>query len=304
MRLHDRSLRREGLAPVEVAIVLAILAVAVLCVMLMLPRRREAAREISCRGNLAGIGKALALYDQMVDRIPTMPADPSSPPPDSGPLAALARVAGTSDFGRLGGIAGRPNPGKAEAPGWSGGRVPGWLCPADRAAVEGTFPVPTSYRAITGPNIEGSDGPFGLGRQMSLAELEAGDGLAFTAVFTERRVGPGRDGVPGPTSYLIADSSPEGDDRDGPKDEQWRGDAGSNATLADWISSLINLATTPESGPMTVARDRRSALVPASSVHDSGVHVLMGDGSVRVVTIRVDPAVWQAFGRLSDRKSE
>jgi hypothetical protein len=30
----------------------------------------------------------------------------------------------------------------------------------------------------------------------------------------------------------------------------------------------------------------------------------MGDGSVRVVTIRVDPAVWQAFGRLSDRKSE
>jgi hypothetical protein len=281
-------------------IIAAILAVAVLCVMLMLPRRREASRELSCLSNLAGIGRAVAQYEQTIGRLPTMPTDLARPPRDSGPLAATARVAGTSEFGRLTVATAK---GEAKRDDWSGGRVPGWICPADRAAVEGPFAVPVSYRAVTGDTIDGTGGPFGVGQSSSLAAIESGDGLAFTALFTERRVGPGQDGVPGPTSWFLADRLVETDEN-APRDGDWRGDAGSNATVADWVSTLINFAATPDSAPIRVAQDHLSAVVPASSAHGSGVHVLMGAGSARVVTNRVEPAVWRAMARRGDQKTE
>jgi hypothetical protein len=294
---------RAGLALIEVVIVAVILAVAVLCVMLMAPRRREESRDLSCRINLAGIGRAAAQYDQSVGALPTMTADLARPPRDSGPLAAMARVVGTSEIGRPGPA--RPKGAALRGEVWTGGRVPGWVCPADRAAIERPFPVPVSYRAVTGDTEDGAGGPFGVGRGPSLAAIESSKGLAFTALFTERLVGPGQDGTPGPTAWVVVEGPVRLDaTATTTTPDAWHGDAGSNATVADWVSTLINFAARPESAPILISLDRLSAVVPASSAHESGVHALMADGSARVVTNRVDPSVWRAMARLGDREVE
>lgn len=40
--------------------------------------------------------------------------------------------------------------------------------------------------------------------------------------------------------------------------------------------------------------------VPATSLHDGGVNVLMADGAVRFVSEAIDLGVWRALGSRSD----
>ncbi len=49
-------------------------------------------------------------------------------------------------------------------------------------------------------------------------------------------------------------------------------------------------------GPEGFNMEFAHAIIPASSDHPGGAHVLMGDGSVHFVNENVDEAVWQSVG--------
>ena len=56
--------RSRGVTLVEVIVVLAIVTIALLILLMMIPRGREQARLLACQKNLGQIGKALAIYHQ------------------------------------------------------------------------------------------------------------------------------------------------------------------------------------------------------------------------------------------------
>ncbi len=56
-------------------------------------------------------------------------------------------------------------------------------------------------------------------------------------------------------------------------------------------------------GPEDFDLHNTKLLIPASSLHAGGVHVLMGDGSVHFASEAIDAAVWQALGTRAGHES-
>jgi hypothetical protein len=167
-------------------------------------------------------------------------------------------------------------------------------------AVNASFPAPTSYRACAGGDPAGQSGPFPLGGQSSRAAVEAADGLAYTAAFSERLIGTGEDRADPIRNYLLT-RGPVGP---GPcptaQGIPWRGDAGSDWGRPDWTSSLYNHALVPGVVPSCLAADGRTARIGAGSGHVEGVHLLRMDLSVGLISPRIDPDVWRRLGTVRD----
>jgi type II secretory pathway pseudopilin PulG len=289
---------QRGLGAVEVVVVAVIVALVGLAILASLPRHRELARSAGCQANLMQIGRALALYQQSSGQLPTVP--PLGSTIATSPLAAMLGELGLSDFTGL-----KPSQSSPE------GRVhvpvverplPGLTCPSDTLAVAGIFPAPISYRATTGDRTGGQTGPFAPGRLVTIADVEAGDGLAYTAAFAERLVGNHQPVsylgnyalVPGPVSDLGCPRA---------LDSAWQGDAGSSWLTSGWRSTLYNHVLTPNATLSCVATDRRSAAIGASSHHPGRVYVLLLDGGVRAFTPRVDTKIWRALANFDDSKA-
>jgi hypothetical protein len=280
-----------------VVVVLGIMALFVLCLIMILPRRRETARMASCQRNLMQIGVALALYDQNQGCLPSIPelGAATAVEPD-GPLKMLLQELGLPDLTELTDPRNPPpkRPGLAQVE----RRVPGFVCSSDPHAIAGLFPAPVSYRATTSDAPDGRNGAFAPGRRISLAEIEAADGLSYTAAFSERLVGDQKTGrptlynyalVPGPLAEKSCPPAPV---------SAWRGDAGSSWVASNWRSTLYNHALKPNAGPSCIAEDRRAAFMGASSGHLAGVNVLVFDGSVRTFTSAVDPKIWRQWASV------
>lgn len=291
---------RKGLGAPEVIVGLAVLLIVGLMLLTLMPRQREKARIVGCQQNLRDIGEALRQYSEATEILPSVPTlgGPGAATPS--PLGALLVELDVRNFRGLDDPRTKP-PGREGAP-LVEISVPGFVCPSDPNASGGLFPAPISYRACTGDAPDGRNGAFAPGKVVSIAEVEAGDGLAFSAAFSERLVGDGRDDsqypgnhavVPGP----IAEEAPAI-----PPDASWKGDAGSSWLAADWRSTLETHAIGPGAAPSTIAADGRSARMGASSGHADAVHVLFLDGSVRPYTTRIDLDVWKALANLDDGK--
>lgn len=284
------SWERRGLNAVEVIIVAAILAILALALLMTLPGRRETARRASCQMNLMQIGVALMLYDQQTNHLPAV-LDPRSERADS-PLTALLETFAQPDLRAMR----DPRKPPPKHPGFriEERRVPGFVCTSDPNATGGLFPAPVSYRATAGDRPGGDDGAFAPGRRISLSAIEAGDGLGYTAAFSERLVGNER-AVAAPENFSrVPDPLPPGGCPEAAPGA-WRGDAGASWVRADWQSTLYNHALTPNAAPSCIADDGRSAFMGASSGHPGGVNVLIFDGSVRLYRAGVDPAIWRAL---------
>lgn len=287
----SNPLGRRGLSAVEVVVVILVLGILVLTLMMVLPRRLETSRRVTCQRNLMQIGMALALYDQETGHLPTIfGLEVTHDSRRNSPLSALLDTLALPDFRTLTDLKTprKTQPGAIpkEQP------VPGFICPSDRNATAGFFPAPISYRATTGDSPDASNGAFSPGKVLRLADIEAGDGLAYTAAYSERLVGNNRavsapenyGRVPGPLKPGGCPPIPA---------SNWLGDAGRSWVSADWRSTLYNHALTPNASPSCVAEDGRSAYIGASSGHPDGVNVLYFDGSVKVYTPRVDPKIWR-----------
>jgi hypothetical protein len=280
---------------VVVAAIVALLAVFVL---MSLPRQRESARLASCQRNLMQIGIALAMYNQAERQLPTVPELSANPARrGDSPLRALLEVLALPDFGELADPKGKPPRG----PGFVAAERPvrGFACPSDPNAMSRLFPAPISYRATAGAVPDGRDGAFAPGRRMSIEEVETGDGVGFTAAFSERLVGTGTAKQIDARNYAVVPGPLGNAGCPATDPTSWRGDAGSSWLDSNWRSTLYNHALTPGASPSCLAADGRSAFIGASSGHVDRVHVLLFDGSVRPYTPQVHPDVWRALANTN-----
>ena len=289
------SKARAGLSAADVVVGLFLVSVVFLFLIMAATRARESARLMTCQRNLAQIGQALAYYDGAFGGLPSaqLARDGEAPgevPP--GPLKAMLDALGVASF--LGLDDKGTGVGAPRETASAGVPVAGFLCPADQVALGHPFPSPISYRACTGADEAGTDGPFALGRRTSLAEVERRDGAAYTAAFAERLIGDGRP-QPSPRNYFVPGIA-------GPPkssgDVSWRGDAGSTWTVSDFRYTLYNHSKPPNHPETWVADDGATSTMGASSSHVRGLNMLMLDGSARIVAPSIDPAVWTAFGTL------
>src|SRR5690349_18068556 len=137
--------RRRGLSAVEMLVILVLVGLLLLFLLMAMPRGREQARLTTCQKNLAQIGLALALYDQVQRSRPPVgrPTPPGStdPDPPAGPLRTLLETLGLSDFRGL-----EPNATAPPAAGPVPGDmpVPGFVCGSDPNATAGLFRAPIS----------------------------------------------------------------------------------------------------------------------------------------------------------------
>lgn len=304
------SRRRPGYTVVDALAALAIVAVFGLFALVAMARGRESARSASCQRNLGQIGIALAYYGQSQRTLP-MIGEPTSidPAPANGaagpgPLKTLLETLGVSSL--LGIEPDGRNLDRLKGPLLQGVAVPGFFCASDPHAIGLVFPSPVSYRATTGDDPEGRSGGFGFGVRTNHSAIEAADGLSYTAVFSERLVG---NGLPqsSPENYALVDgpvtgqgSAPEDGDL---LQAEWRGDAGSSWTAAGWPSTLYNHVETPGAAVSIAARDGRTASIPASSGHPSGVGLLLFDGGVRRIARTINRDVWREFATVHSRRA-
>ncbi len=288
---------------IEILVIFAIISFVVLFLLMAMSRGREEARLLGCRNNLFHIGVALATYDQSYDCLPFIgepaPAEPSGSggSRSPGPLRVLLESLQLPDMTELM----DPKKFPAARPGQVPGEmpVPGFVCASDPNATGGLFAAPINYRAVTGDTPKGDNGAFSPGRKRSLAELEAADGLSFTAGFSERLVGDNGPGlallnhyqiVPGPLSPPgcppVADPN------------AWRRDAGSSWRTSDYRSTLYNHALPLIGKPSCIARDGTTAFMGASSGHTRGLNLLRLDGAVTLIRMSIDPKVWRELAAI------
>ncbi len=283
---------RRGLNALEVIVAVAVVGGVALVLMIAMPRGREAARRASCQRNLMQVGMALGLYHEAVGSLPTVHLG------GEGPLAAMLGELGQADLQALNDR--KLPPPKASAGPPAERPIRGFICPSDPNASAGTHPAPVSYRATTGSATDGQGGPFAIGKRVTLAEVEAADGVSYTAAFSERLVGHGASSPDPLAGYHVVPGPipPSGCPTSGPK--ALRGDAGSSWARADWRTTISTHASSPNRSPSCIAADGRTALMGASSGHPDGVHVLLLDGSLKAIRPSVAPEVWKSLATVGE----
>ncbi len=286
---------RRGVTLVEVLVVVFIVFVALMGFLFSLPRMRERARMAGCQRNLGQVGIALALYDRAEGSLPTVPKLGSGPYANPGTLKALIDSLAVPDLSELS----DPAPSLERRKSVSSGerRIPGFLCPSEVSTAEvAGFPAPVSYRSTGGDAPSGTNGGFAPGRKLRLAEVEEGDGLGYTAAFSERRLGSGQESNPRPDRYRSANGTVGDEGCSDTTAGIWKDDAGYSWVEASWRSTLYNHVFAPNSFADCVSADGVTAAMGASSAHASGVNVLMFDGSVRTISPTMSLPLWKALG--------
>jgi hypothetical protein len=291
----------RGLSLVEVVVLLAVITLTALLILVGLSQAREHARLTGCAKNLAQIGRALLIYDQVHSHLPeigTLGApgarnDRAAP----GPLKTLLETLELPDLTELHDARNPPPRRPGQVPGEV--RVPGLLCASDPNALASGFSAPISYRAVTGDRPEGDNGGFAIGGTRSLAAIEKADGSAYTAAFSERLLGDAKPGHPALENYQVVPGVVTGGGcPTSPGPAAWRGDAGSTWTTCDYQSTLYNHSLPPNGRPACVAADGQTAYMGASSGHIRGVNLLLLDGSVTLVRPTIYPKIWREYARI------
>lgn len=297
IRQAHRNRRSHGLTLPEVLLLVAICVMVVLFLLMRLPRGREEARTTSCLSNLNQIGQSLAYYVESTGAYPVNDSWTAPNAPSGSSILVKLR-----DQGDLWGfvdvknqVEGKSNRKKGEKP----AQPAGLRCPSDRS--EGS-PASSNYRANAGSEPEGRSGPFAIGKGVTPAEVEAADGVAFTAAFAERLIGSGSAGR-SPANYFEVDScgalvreklvSPG-------SDPVWKSDTGHDWSRGDWVMGLYHHGMRPGEPVSAVAVKENCGAIGSSSGHTGLVHVLLLDGSARSWRDSVDDKVWRRLGSFRD----
>lgn len=278
-------MRDSGRTLIEYILIGVVVLTVILVLMLALPRQRETARATACQKNLAHIGMSLALYQQAVGRLPTAPPLTETAPSVLGLIFQELKV---TDLTEVRDPKTAPKPTLPPAP---GSRVVGLICPSDPIAAYGTFRAAVSYRANVGDTDDALHGPFEPGKVLGFQLVDDGDGLSFTAAFSERLVGTGT-----AEDSLRNYSQPAG----GPI----KGDAGDDWSVHGWRTTIYQHGVVPNAPESSISPDGKAGRMGASSGHVNKIHALLMDGSVRPFTTNVDPGIWRSFGTTHSQERQ
>lgn len=315
-RIVDASAIARGFTLVELLMVLAIFGILVSLILPAVLDARGAARKVGCANNMKQIGIGLHQFESANGRLPGLYCGVMGQPggdvfksySPSGVIApfvdAANMVEGLDDFSQ---------PMDHADPDWAERAIPSppfLRCPADPLALGQA----SSYRYCLGqiPRWPGdSGGAFARPSGLRLNAIR--DGLSNTAFAAERTIGGVAESGRDRTRDLL---KLDGPDNGGPAPdcvaanlEESKWDPGSWAAIGSgtaWLSgrrvqASISHFFPPNSLWSDCVRDQSpyDALVTARSLHDGGVHVLMGDGRVRFLSDAVDLAIWRALSSRS-----
>jgi hypothetical protein len=188
--------------------------------------------------------------------------------------------------------------------------IPLFLCPADtvRVVKEYTAPDgvtwkqrPSNYVACVGSNLDGDaavgNGMFYQNSQVRVADVT--DGTSHTVAFSESILGaggPAQSGATGDPRLFYKSISVALDATACDASTTLTADRGALWADGSYNSGLYNNVRTPNSPQMDCVRHSNPAWKAARSHHDGGVNAVLGDGSVRFVSDRVNETVWREAG--------
>jgi len=298
--------RRSGFTVIELAVVIAIIAVLISLLLPAVQSSREAARRTQCVNNLLQIGLALANYESTHLVLPPGVVNPTGPIVDSlagyhfGWIAQILpyleqkNVHRALDFNA--GVYAADNVTARSV------KMSVLTCPSERFN-DPKFPDPalSSYAAchhdVEGPIDVDNRGVFFLNSRVRLDEIE--DGLANTIFVGEKKHGGDELGWASGTRATLRNTGT-------PPNQTSLRPLNLTAPAVrppDEIGAVEPLPPeTPDPlAPVDPVDSRpRNPVGGFGSVHPSGANILMGDGSVRFLKNAIDPRVYRLLGNRAD----
>jgi prepilin-type N-terminal cleavage/methylation domain-containing protein len=323
---------RRAFTIIELLVVVAVIGLLVALLLPAVQRAREASRRAQCQGNLRQLGIALNSYQAAAGvypfgvgadgdgAIPTYTSQSNRrysmhsqllPYLDQAVLFNGLNFSVPPFFPDANGVPeleDGPGPNFTIAEVW----VDAFLCPSDVNRMPSWPWGQVNYRSCNGSTWSArvSDGMFGQSTRIGPANVS--DGLSNTAAMSER--------LRGHDDYQNVDVNSDQFRLAAPWTEaaftEWCAaltDAEalalpkhySNATAGlTWLEGNMswtryNHVLTPGHKTCTNGVTWNGAIMTASSRHDGGLGLLLGDGSVRFVKQTVNPAIWRALGTIA-----
>jgi prepilin-type N-terminal cleavage/methylation domain-containing protein len=327
------SARRRGLTLIELLVVIAVIAILIGLLLPAVQAAREAARRLSCQGNLRQLGIGLNGYLSSNGVFPFgVGADADQ---------ALATVASARNrrysmhsqllayieaallFHQLNfsvppfdpDTTGDPIGPTGKGPNETAAatRIAVFLCPSDFDRMPARAWGPTNYRSCNGSSWSGREGDGLFGQSTRVAPAQVRDGLSNTAAMSERirghddfrRLDTDSDVIRNPSIWTeesfrdwcaaLSDAEATGFTR-GSSDAN----SGHNWLEGNMAWTRYNHLLRPGSKTCANGLTWDGVAMPApDGRHGHIVNLLLGDGSVRPVPYTVNAAVWRGLGTIS-----
>lgn len=317
---QNRSSSRQGVTLIEILVVMTIFSILLALLMPAVQGTRESARQVWCKNNLRQIGLAMQLYISDYNCIPPHATNYGSRSVSIqwGSMSAHTRLLSYLDQSALASRIDWSDQGSGRLTGLPSSstnsklletHLPVFVCPSDNTPNGGV-----NYRICEGtsPQVHESvtrttdSASRGIGQLFGTPLNRITDGLSHTAFFSERVVGdfdqstytawrdiatlPYIDGADTPDGVRrICQSIPDPP----PSHDSYVG--------ASWLFTSRRLTgydhiLSPNSHiPDCQVTAGGHSAIGARSLHPGGVHLLLGDGSVRFVNEDIDYATWRAY---------
>jgi len=184
-----------------------------------------------------------------------------------------------------------------------------FLCPSDASRMRTRPWGPTNYRSCNGSSWSGRRGNGMFGQITRIRAGDVVDGLSNTAAFSERVLGDDDDQHFDMESDIFA-LAPMGNEvafrsacdrltESTAQGIQQRSNSGHTWLEGNMGWTRYNHLLGPGRPSCTNFLTWYGVAMSANSRHSGGVHVLLGDGSVRFTGYSIDVEVWRALGTIN-----
>lgn len=312
-RSYSSGEKHRGFTLIELLVVIAIIAVLIALLLPAVQAAREAARRSQCQNNLKQIGLALHNYHDTFSSFP--PATIRSThagPPDGWSRNMVSWRARILSFLEQNALFERVNwevePGVAAtlADGSTNPNlsirnvaIPGYVCPSDGTEPRQSSYADTNYAACMGSNTD-HNSPEGMFRlNVSRKIRDAADGTSNTILIGE---------IIGDNWYFNTMTGSHDNatcENISPTDGSWnRGYSWFYGNdVANWGFNTVappNIMTPDGELPRDCRASTGGGVYTIRSKHTGGAFVLLGDGSVRMISDSINIQTWRNLGDRAD----
>ena len=325
---NDTPKRQRGFTLIELLVVIAIIAILIALLLPAVQQAREAARRTQCKNNLKQIGLAVHNY---LDLTTVFPPSACINPDitatgNNGSWGVHGRILPLLEQGNVYNVVDLTEAWDFQTP-ISGLKIPTYACPTDPTGDLSRDPgggkvilYPTTYAfnfgtwfvydPVTG---RGGDGLFHPNSRLRIASVT--DGTTNTMLASEvkawqpyrRNGGPTDTNVPDDVTAAEAAVASGGEFKNTGHTEWPDGRVHHHGfTTAMVPNTVVNCTDGTDTfdcdynswqeGKNGINRSPSYAIITARSHHEGAVHVVLADGSARMVSENIDRNIWRALG--------